>query len=111
MPNPEHPSIEALVGWLIEHPQISARELNNSDSDSEDYSTDSDASSEDIVEENSFDASAEVAAYTVSLSYGMNYCCFDVLLIPNRYKELATEFRKSFLRNLFNFLIGVMDTL
>nr|XP_034301897.1 E3 ubiquitin-protein ligase HERC2 isoform X1 [Crassostrea gigas] len=64
VPNPEHPSIEALVGWLIEHPQISARELNNSDSDSEDYSTDSDASSEDIVEENSFDASAEVAAYT-----------------------------------------------
>lgn len=82
VPNPEPPSIEALVGWLIEHPQITARELNNSDSDSEDYSTDSDASSEDIVE-NSFDASAEVAAYTVSLSYGMNYCCSNVLLIPN----------------------------
>lgn len=99
VPNPEHPSIEALVGWLIEHPQISARELNNSDSDSEDFSTDSDASSEDIVEENSFDASAEVAAYTVSLLCGMNYCCSDVLLIPNRYKEVTTESRNSFPRN------------
>nr|XP_022328228.1 E3 ubiquitin-protein ligase HERC2-like isoform X2 [Crassostrea virginica] len=63
VPNPDQPSIEALVGWLIEHPQISAHELTNPDSESEDYSSDSDASSEDFEEENSFDVNSEVVSY------------------------------------------------
>lgn len=63
------------------------------------------------MEENSFDVSVEVVVYIVSFLYGMNYCCFDVLFILNRYKELVIEFRKLFFRNLFNFFIGVMDIL
>ncbi|XP_061183765.1 E3 ubiquitin-protein ligase HERC2-like isoform X1 [Saccostrea echinata] len=63
VPNPDQPSIEALVGWLIEHPQINVHDVEDSDSDSEEYSTDSDATSEDLEEENSFDINTEVVTY------------------------------------------------
>lgn len=65
LPNPDQPSIEALVGWLIEHPQINVHDMDDTDSESEDYSTDSDATSEDF-EENSYDVNTEVVTYGVS---------------------------------------------